>query len=97
MRKPLSETKDYRGMDVLAVTRYLEKLGWGLVVKMDKVEAFTPLENVKYVTIFIGILVGIAIIITSTFLGNSISKPIQKLRDVMKDVAQGKFDSYRLM
>ena len=91
--KTFSETKDYRGVDVLAVTRYLEKLGWGLVVKMDKVEAFGPLENVKYVTIFIGILVGIAIIITSTFLGNSISKPIQKLRDVMNDVAQGKFDS----
>jgi signal transduction histidine kinase len=91
--KTFSETKDYRGVDVLAVTRYLEKLGWGLVVKMDKVEAFEPLENIKYVTIFIGILVGIAIIITSTFLGNSISKPIQKLRDVMNDVAQGKFDS----
>ena len=91
--KTFTETKDYRGIDVLAVTRYLEKLGWGLVVKMDKAEAFAPLENQKYVTIFIGVLVGIAIIATSTFLGNSISKPIQKLRDVMKDVAQGKFDS----
>ena len=91
--KTFTETKDYRGIDVLAVTRYLEKLGWGLVVKMDKTEAFAPLENQKYVTIFIGVLVGIAIIATSTFLGNSISKPIQKLRDVMKDVAQGKFDS----
>ena len=91
--KTFSESKDYRGVDVLAVTRYLEKLGWGLVVKMDKAEAFEPLENQKYVTIFIGVLVGIAIITTSTFLGNSISKPIQKLRDVMKDVAQGKFDS----
>jgi len=91
--KTFTETKDYRGIDVLAVTRYLEKLGWGLVVKMDKAEAFAPLENQKYVTIFIGVLVGIAIITTSTFLGNSISKPIQKLRDVMKDVAQGKFDS----
>ena len=91
--KTFTETKDYRGVDVLAVTRYLEKLGWGLVVKMDKAEAFAPLENQKYVTIFIGVLVGMAIITTSTFLGNSISKPIQKLRDVMKDVAQGKFDS----
>ena len=91
--KTFSETKDYRGIDVLAVTRYLEKLGWGLVVKMDKVEAFQPLENLKYVTIFIGILVGIAIIITSTFLGNSISRPIQKLRDIMNEVAHGKFDS----
>ncbi len=87
------ETKDYRGVDVLAVTRYLEKLGWGLVVKMDKVEAFAPLENVKYVTIISGILVGVAIIITSTFLGNSISRPIQKLRDIMNEVAKGKFDT----
>jgi signal transduction histidine kinase len=91
--KTFSETKDYRGTDVLAVTRYLEKLGWGLVVKMDKVEAFQPLENLKYVTIIFGILVGIAIIITSTFLGNSISRPIQKLRDIMNEVAHGKFDS----
>ncbi len=91
--KTFPEAKDYRGMDVLAVTRYLEKLGWGLVVKMDKSEAFAPLEYQKYVTILIGVLVGIAIITTSTFLGNSISKPIQKLRDVMNDVAQGRFDS----
>ena len=66
--KTFTETKDYRGIDVLAVTRYLEKLGWGLVVKMDKTEAFAPLENQKYVTIFIGVLVGIAIIVASTFL-----------------------------
>ena len=93
IEKTFPETKDYRGVDVLAVTRYLEKLGWGLVVKMDKVEAFAPLENVKYVTIISGILVGIAIIITSTFLGNSISRPIQKLRDIMNEVTKGKFDS----
>jgi signal transduction histidine kinase len=91
--KTFPEATDYRGMDVLAVTRYLEKLGWGLVVKMDKAEAFAPLENQKSVTIFIGVLVGIAIITTATFLGNSISKPIQKLRDVMNDVAEGRFDS----
>lgn len=91
--KIFPESKDYRGVDVLAVTRYLENLGWGLVVKMDKVEAFAPLENLKYVTILSGILVGVAIIITSTFLGNSISGPIQKLRDIMNEVAQGKFDS----
>ena len=91
--KTFAETKDYRGVDVLAVTRYLEKLGWGLVVKMDKVEAFAPLENVKYITILSGIMVGVAIIITATFLGNSISRPIKKLRDIMNEVAHGKFDS----
>jgi signal transduction histidine kinase len=60
---------------------------------MDKVEAFAPLENLKYVTILSGILVGIAIIIASKFLGNSVSKPIQKLRDIMNEVAHGKYDT----
>jgi signal transduction histidine kinase len=88
-----TETTDYRGIPVLAVTRYIDKLDWGLVVKIDKTEAFTSLENLKYITIIIGVLVGISIIIASLILGNSISNPIQKLRNVMKDVAKGKFDS----
>jgi signal transduction histidine kinase len=88
-----TETTDYRGIPVLAVTRYIDKLDWGLVVKIDKTEAFTSLENLKYITTIIGVLVGISIIIASLILGNSISNPIQKLRNVMKDVAKGKFDS----
>ncbi len=88
-----TDTVDYRGVPVLAVTRYIDKLDWGLVVKIDKTEALASLENLKYITILIGVLVGISIIIASLILGNSISNPIQKLRNVMKDVAKGKFDS----
>ena len=88
-----TEAKDYRGIPVLAVTRYIDKLDWGLVVKIDKTEAFASLDNLKYITILIGVLVGISIIIASLVLGNSISNPIQKLRNIMKDVANGRFDS----
>ena len=88
-----TDTVDYRGVPVLAVTRYIDKLDWGLVIKIDKTEALASLENLKYITILIGVLVGISIIIASLILGNSISNPIQKLRNVMKDVAKGKFDS----
>ena len=88
-----TEAKDYRGIPVLAVTRYIDKLDWGLVVKIDKTEAFASLDNLKYITILIGILVGISILIASLVLGNSISNPIQKLRNIMKDVANGRFDS----
>jgi signal transduction histidine kinase len=77
----------------LAVARYIEKLDWGLVVKIDKTEALASLENLKYVTILIGVLVGVSIIVASFILGNSISNPIQRLRNVMKEVAKGKFDS----
>lgn len=88
-----TEAEDYRKIPVLAVTRYIDKLDWGLVVKIDKTEAFASLDNLKYITILIGVLVGISIIIASLVLGNSISNPIQKLRNIMKDVANGKFDS----
>ena len=33
------------------------------VMNVDNIEAFTPLENLKYVTIINGILVGILVII----------------------------------
>jgi len=88
-----TESKDYRGIPVLAVTRYIDNLDWGVVVKIDKSEAFASLENLKYITILIGILVGVSIIFASIVLGNSISNPIQKLRKIMKDVTKGKFDS----
>ena len=88
-----TETTDYRGVHVLAVTRYLDKLDWGLVVKIDKAEALKSLENLKYITIIVGILVGSSIIAVSLILGNSISKPIQKLRNAVLDITKGKFDS----
>ena len=90
--KTFTDTVDYRGIPVLAVTRYLEGVDWGLVTKIDKLEAFTPLENLKYVTIINGILVGILVIIVSLIIGKSISNPIQKLMAASKNISQGKFD-----
>ena len=91
--KTFTDTLDYRGIPVLAVTRYLEGIDWGLVAKIDKLEAFTPLENLKYVTIISGILVGIMVIIVSLIIGKSISNPIQKLMAASKNISQGKFDN----
>ena len=78
---------------MLAVTRYLEGIDWGLVAKIDKLEAFTSLENLKYVTIISGILIGILVIIVSLIIGKSISNPIQKLMTASKNISQGKFDN----
>ena len=93
MRKHLQTRWIYRGIPVLAVTRYLEGIDWGLVAKIDKLEAFTPLENLKYVTIISGVLVGIMVIIASLIIGKSISNPIHKLMAASKNISQGKFDN----
>jgi nitrate/nitrite-specific signal transduction histidine kinase len=61
--------------------------------KNIELEAFTPLENLKYVTIINGILVGILVIIASLIIGKSISNPIQKLVAASKNMSQEKFDN----
>jgi len=91
--KTFTDTIDYRGIPVLAVTRYLEGVDLGLISKIDKVEAFAPLEKLEYLTIISGILVAILVIIVSLIIGKSISNPIQKLNNASTDISQGKFDN----
>ena len=91
--KTFTDTIDYRGIPVLAVTRYLEGVDLGLISKIDKVEAFAPLAKLEYLTIISGILVSVLVIIVSLIIGKSISNPIQKLNNASKDISQGKFDN----
>ena len=91
--KTFTDTIDYRGIPVLAVTRYLEGVDLGLISKIDKLEAFAPLEKLEYLTIISGILVSVLVIIVSLIIGKSISNPIQKLNNASKDISQGKFDN----
>ena len=44
-KKTFTNTVDYRGVPVLAATRYIEGVDWGLVAKIDKAEAFATLDN----------------------------------------------------
>lgn len=39
----LENNRDYRGVEVVAATRYIDKADWGLVVKFDKSEVMGPL------------------------------------------------------
>jgi signal transduction histidine kinase len=91
--KTFTDTIDYRRVPVLAVTRYIEGVDWGLVAKIDKAEAFAPLDNLRNLTILTGGVVAALVVIASLFLGNSLSRPIRKLRDAAQNIARGHFDS----
>ncbi len=82
---------DYRGEPVLSATRYIPGADWGLVIKVDKKEAFASLENLKYLIIAAGTIIGILIIIASLGFGKSISKPIIELRNAAKEIANDNF------
>jgi signal transduction histidine kinase len=88
----ITDTLDYRGEPVLAATRYLEYPDWGLVIKVDKKEAFAPLDNLRYLIIITGTIISISVIIASLVIGKSISRPIIRLRDASKEIANGNLD-----
>ena len=89
----ITDTSDYRGEPVLAATRYLDSADWGLVIKMDKKEAFASLDNLRYLIMIAGTIITILIVISSLVIGKSISKPIIKLRNAAKEIADGNFDT----
>jgi len=88
----MTDGVDYRGKTVLAVTRYIEGADLGLVVKIDREEAIAPLENLKYLTITGTALGGVAIICASLYLGKSLSLPVRRLRDKVKEISMGNYE-----
>ena len=70
---------DYRNKRVLATWDYLPSYRWGMVVKIDAEEAFSPIAQLKNLTIVIGVLF-IGILVVGAFLiGKSISSPLTNL------------------
>jgi PAS domain S-box-containing protein len=92
----LTEVTDYRGKSVLAATRYIPETDWGLVAKMDKAEAFSPiirLRNLLGITIFIS---SIAIIAVSFYIANGIVGPVRELVKGAKEIGRSNLD-YRIV
>jgi signal transduction histidine kinase len=87
-----TDTIDYRGEPVLSATRYIKDADWGMVIKIDKKEAFGSLDNLKYLIIITGTVIGFLIIASSLVIGKSITKPIIKLRNAAKEIANGNID-----
>jgi len=87
-----TDTIDYRGNSVLSSTKYIPETDWGIVVKIDKDEAFATINNIQTLSI-IGILtfMGIASMASLLFT-SSIESPIRRLRDASNEIANGNFD-----
>jgi signal transduction histidine kinase len=83
---------DYRGEPVVAATRYVDGPGWGLAVKVDKAEAYAPLDNVRNLSITVGAIVAAAAVATSFLLGRTIANPILKLGRAADQITKGNYD-----
>lgn len=84
---------DYRGKQVFAVTRYIEALEWGIVVKIDQSEALEPINQLARTFIIITTIFSLISVITSFLISQTITKPIKKLSEYAKKIEEGDFSS----
>lgn len=87
-----SSTQDYRGEPVFAVTRFIDPVNWGFVVKIDRREVFSATEDLTrsvWTIFFVSFLI---IGIVAYAVSRSISKPIEELTEVSKSIASGRHD-----
>jgi signal transduction histidine kinase/HAMP domain-containing protein len=83
---------DYRGKRVLSAWRPIRSLGWGLITKVDREEAFLPIERLKGLLIVV-ILATIFFAMLAAFaMAKSISGPIQRLRKGTEIIGSGNLD-----
>ena len=82
----------YEGVPILAATKYVGNVGWGIVAKMDREEAFAPVNQLRkqmfltiLITFFVVSLIGLAT-------ARSIATPIRKLTEVIDEISRGRLD-----
>jgi light-regulated signal transduction histidine kinase (bacteriophytochrome) len=80
---------DYRGQTVFAATRYIEETEWGLVVKIDKAEAFAPVSELNNLLMLIMLSSSTAVVLASLYVSQSVTRPITNLTRVASQIAEG--------
>jgi len=65
----LESSSDYRGVPVIAVAKYLEDLDWAFVVKMDKEEIFSGVEDTKRTIRIVALITILFAVMTAHLIG----------------------------
>ncbi len=88
----MQEAMDYRNESVLAVTHYIELADWGLVVKMDRQEAFARLDELRVTLVLIFILAAGLLGIVIFVIARSLARPLVGLAETATQISEGALD-----
>ncbi|MEE9200183.1 MAG: HAMP domain-containing protein, partial [Candidatus Brocadiales bacterium] len=86
---------DYRNVPVVAAYQDIPSLGWGLVAKIDKAEAFAPLRILGLVALIVGLVAAAAVSGVAVVYATAASRPLKRLKDAADKFSAGDLD-YRV-
>ncbi|MDP3276315.1 MAG: SpoIIE family protein phosphatase [Deltaproteobacteria bacterium] len=81
--------RDYRGVDVFAVWRYVPSLRWGVVCKIDVHEVFAPVERLRLLSIGITALAAALSLLAAWVFGRRLSSPLETMTREVVAIGQG--------
>lgn len=81
--------KDYGGLTVLGVWRWLPEFNWGVIAEIDRDEGYGAAYNLKYIVSSLLLVIAFPIVIVAYFIGRKTSTPIMKLKEVTEKMASG--------
>ncbi|MCR4319492.1 MAG: PAS domain S-box protein, partial [Candidatus Brocadiaceae bacterium] len=81
--------KDYSGITVLGVWRWLPEFNWGVIAEIDRDEGYGAAYNLNYIMSSILLALAFPIALVAYFIGKKTSIPIIKLKEVTEKMASG--------
>jgi PAS domain S-box-containing protein len=85
----LTDEVDYTGQSVIAVTRYIDNAGWGLVVQRRMSDAYAPIVSLRRSLLLLIGLSAVAVILASLYIAGTITRPIIRLTEVATRISGG--------
>lgn len=85
----ITNTLDYRGVEVLAAYTFIPKMKWGFVAKQDLNELREPIRKMVLNFALLSLVLVSAILILAIILSRSISLPIVSISNVVNRVKDG--------
>lgn len=84
-----TDVVDYRGETVVAVTRWLGGVGWGLVVKQDRAEVLAPVQTMRNGLVIAAIGVAIAGMTIAVGMARRLRAPVVELTTAARELTSG--------
>ncbi|MGQ3685724.1 MAG: PAS domain S-box protein [Candidatus Loosdrechtia sp.] len=81
--------KDYSGVTVLGVWRWLPEFNWGIITEIDKDEGYGAVYNLNYIVTAVLLILAFPFVLVAYLVGKKLSTPILELTEVTRKMSSG--------